>query len=65
LDVSIVHQPAQICICMLEVIKDWSWKCPGMRLRIQYLASLVHVEFAFNNIICIYNLSYKYMYGLQ
>jgi len=24
-----MHQPAQICTCMLEVIKDWSWECPG------------------------------------
>jgi len=36
-----------------------------MRLHIQYLVSLVHVEFAFNNLTCNYSPSYKYMYGLQ
>ena len=67
LDVSIVHQPAQIHICMLEVIKDWSWECPGNEATYSVFGfhNHVHVEFAFNNLMCNYSLSYKYMYGLQ
>ena len=54
-----------------SVFACWRWSKTGvgsvlgMRLHIQYLASLVHVEFAFNNLMCNYSLSYKYMYGLQ